>query len=29
LLNGFQTFPQEVGVSVPKLDVVHFMLGPT
>jgi len=29
LQNGFQTLAQEVGVSVPKLDVVLVMLGPT
>jgi hypothetical protein len=28
LLNGFQALAQENGVSVPKLDVVRFMLGP-
>jgi hypothetical protein len=29
LLNGFQAVAQEIGVSVPKLDVVLVMLGPT
>jgi hypothetical protein len=29
LLNGFQALAQETGVSVPKLDVVLVMLGPT
>ena len=29
VLNGFQTFPEKVGVSMPKLDVVLVMLGPT
>ena len=29
LLNGFQALAQEIGVSVPKLDVVLVMLGPT
>jgi hypothetical protein len=29
LLNGFQALAQETGVSVPKLDVVSVMLGPT
>ena len=29
LLNGFQALAQEIGVSMPKLDVVLVMLGPT
>jgi hypothetical protein len=29
LLNGFQALAQQIGVSVPKLDVVGVMLGPT
>jgi len=29
LLNGFQTLAEKVGVSMPKLDVVLVMLGPT
>jgi len=29
LLNSFQTLAQQVGVSVPKLDVISVMLGPT
>ena len=29
LLNGFQALAQKIGVSVPKLDVVGVMLGPT
>jgi predicted RNA-binding Zn ribbon-like protein len=29
LLNGFQTLAQEIAVSMPKLDVVLVMLGPT
>jgi hypothetical protein len=29
LLNGFQALAQQTGVSVPKLDVVLIMLGPT
>ena len=29
LLNGFQALAQKTGVSVPKLDVVLVMLGPT
>jgi len=28
-LNGFQALAQETGVSVPKLDIVLVMLGPT
>ena len=29
LLNGFQALAQKIGVSVPKLDVVGVMFGPT
>jgi hypothetical protein len=29
LLNGFQALAQKIGVSMPKLDVVLVMLGPT
>jgi hypothetical protein len=29
LLNGFQALAKEIGVSLPKLDVVCIMLGPT
>ena len=29
LLDGFQTLAQKIGVSMPELDVILLMLGPT
>ena len=29
LLDGFQTLAQKIGISMPELDVISVMLGPT